>query len=125
MKKTFADRTLNSRLLPSETVLRGDLGEARVERPPRQQHLRRMLAADRTRQRDHRGRAEEPDAYAGRGEARALARDDQIAGRGKLASGRGSDCMHSRDHRLRDRLNRMHKLRAQIEFIAVELEIAP
>ena len=33
--------------------------------------------------------------------------------------------MHARDHRLRNPLNRQHQLRAQIEFIPVECEVAP
>src|ERR1700730_19395761 len=84
-----------------------------------------MLSPDRTRQRDHRRRAEQSNPHARRGETRALARDYEIARRCELASRGGGDRMHARDHRLRNPLNRQHQLRAQIEFIPVECEVAP
>ena len=79
-------------------------GDDAVDQPPVERGVRRRsagrstasrapLAADRAGQRDHRGRAEQPDLHARGGEARVLGGHRQVARGDQLAARRGRDAM--------------------------------
>ena len=60
----------------------------------------------------------------GRGEARRLGGDGEVAGGDELAAGGGGDAVHLRDHRLRDAVDRLHQHGADVEEPLVEVGVA-
>jgi hypothetical protein len=99
-------------------------GGAGVHEFPGEQHLERALAADGARERHHGSSAEEADPNAGRGEGSFLGSDRQVAGRGQLAPGGGSNSLYLGDHGLRNRLDLRHQFRADVENPAILIDVA-
>ncbi len=96
----------------------------RVDHVAGEQHLEHSLARDRAAHGHHRGRAEQPDVHAGRGETGIVGRDGEVARGDQLtARGRG-DAVHLGDDRLRDRVDPRHQLDARAEQLAVERVVA-
>ena len=100
-------------------------GGRRVDRLPGEQHLQRALAADRARERDHRRRAEQTNLHAGRGEARLVGGDRQVACGDELAAGGGGDPADLGDHGLGHAVDGLHELAAGVEQPLVEAHVAP
>jgi hypothetical protein len=69
------------------------------------------------------GRAEQADVHARRCEARVIGSDRQVARGHELATGRGRDAVDFGDHRLGDRVQARHQLRARLEQRVVGIGI--
>ena len=85
----------------------------------------RPLAADRSRQRHHRRGAEQPDAHARRGEARAVLGDGEVAGRDELAARPPSPRRAPARSPAAGRLHRRHQARAGVEQVGVSSPSRP
>ncbi len=88
---------------------------AGVDRVTGEGHLQRSLAADVAGHGDERRVAEQPALASGDGERRVLRGHGEVARRDELAPGRGGQCVDLGDHRLRDLLDRIHHLGADLE----------
>ena len=89
-----------------------------------EQHFEGAFPADGAGEGDHRRGAEEADLHAGRGEGGVLGGDGEIAGGDQLAAGRGGDTLDFGDDGLRDGLELLHQLGADIEDAAVFVDVA-
>ncbi len=78
----------------------------------RQQHLEGFLGVHGAGQGHGRGRAEQPDPYAGRSERGLGGGNHQVASGGQLASRRGGDALHLGDDKLRQPPDRFHHFAA-------------
>src|SRR5215211_2191933 len=91
----------------------------------REEHLHRLLLAYGAGEGDHRGRAEQPDAYTGRGKACFLGSHHEVTCSGELASCGRCRGVDLRYYGLRYLLNGLHQLAADVEDVAVEPGITP
>src|SRR3989454_2727097 len=87
----------------------------RIDSVSGQEQLHGALAQQVAAHRDTGGRAEKAPADSRGGELRRLRGDRQVALRDELAARRGRRALHPRDHRLRQRADRLHHPPAILE----------
>ena len=94
-----------------------------VDRVAGERHLERAFAPDVAGDGDERRVAEQPALAAGDRETGRLGSDREIAGGHQLATCRRGEGVHPGDHRLRQRLDGVHHLGADLEEVAGGVEV--
>ena len=113
---------------PGGLVALGSLGHHAVDQPdllglrgvdhhPGGQHFEGLLARHHPAERDHRGRAEQPDIHAIHAKPRDFRRNREVAACDQLAAGGGGDGMNLGDHRLRQADDLLHHRGAAAEEV--------